>query len=279
MKNKLIINLTPTVMIPTKEMTQNVPVAPDEIIADVLGSAALGASMVHLHARDDMGRQAYDPRIFRKIIGGIREARSDLVICVTTSGRTYPELEKRALVLDLEDDLKPDMASLTLSSLNFNKQASVNEPETIKRLAAKMVEKDIKPELEAFDLGMINYAKYLIDRNLLKPPYFFVLLFGNIACAQANLLSVGLMINELPKDSVVCLGGVGKYQKFINSLAVISGYNVRVGLEDNIWYDDERSVLATNQMLVKRVVDVAKAHGIEIATPAEARELIGLRKA
>ncbi len=278
MNRKLIINCTPTGMIPTKDMTPHVPIAPEEIVKDVLACAKLGASMIHIHARDSDGKPTYKKEVFEEIIRGIRKENKELVLCVTTSGRNYPEFEKRGQVLDLDGEVKPDMASLTLSSLNFNKTASINDPDTIKQLAAKMLEKGIKPELEAFDLGMINYAKYLIRKELITPPYYFNLLFGNIACAQANLMSVGLMIHELPEESVIGLAGIGNWQRFINSLAVVSGYHARVGLEDNIWFDEERTILATNEMLVKRVVDVAKAHGVEIATPQEVREMLGLRK-
>jgi len=275
---KLIINFTPTGMIPTKEMTPHVPIAPDEIIKDVLKAAELGASVIHIHARDENGIPTYKREVFKEIIQGIREKNKELVLGVTTSGRDYPEFEKRSQVLDLEEPCKPDMASLTLSSLNFNKTASINSPDVIKALAAKMKEKGIKPELEAFDLGMVNYAKYLIKKDLIQPPYYFNLLFGNIACAQANLLSVGLMINELPENSIWSLAGVGDYQPFMNSLAVVCGHGVRVGLEDNIFYDEERTTLATSEMMVKRVVDMAKALGVPIATPKEVRELLQLKK-
>ena len=140
-----------------------------------------------------------------------------------------------------------------------------------------MNEKGIKPELEAFDLGMVNYAKYLIKKDLIKPPYYFNLLFGNIACAQANLLSVGLMLNELPENSIPSLAGVGDYQHFMNSLGIIMG-GVRTGLEDNIYYDETRKTLATNEMLVKRVVDMANALGVPIATPKEVREMLQLKE-
>ncbi|MHC4758857.1 MAG: 3-keto-5-aminohexanoate cleavage protein, partial [Planctomycetota bacterium] len=105
-------------------------------------------------------------------------------------------------MLELSGELKPDFASLTLSSLNFNNIASINSPQMIKALAGKMLEKGIRPELEVFDLGMINYAKYLISKELIKPPYYFNLILGNIACAQPNMLSMGLMVRELPENSI-----------------------------------------------------------------------------
>jgi len=275
MTKKLIINFTSTGMIPTKEMTPHVPISPEEIIKDIVKAGELGASIAHVHARDKNGAPTWKKELYEEILRGVREKNKEIILCVTTSGRDYPEFEKRSNVLEIVDP-KPEMASLTLSSLNFNKTASLNSPDMIKALITKMNEKGIKPELEAFDLGMINYAKYLIKKGLLKPPYYFNLLFGNIACAQANLMSVGLMVNELPENSIYAFAGIGNNQPFMNSLGVIAANGVRVGLEDNIFYDTERTTLATNEKLVKRVVDTAKALGVEIATPKEARERLGL---
>jgi uncharacterized protein (DUF849 family) len=277
MKQDLIINFTPTGMIPTKDMTSNVPVAPEEVVEQVLEVAGLGVNMVHLHAREaDTGLPSYKKEVYAEIIGGIRSENEDLVIGVSTSGRDFFEFEKRSEVLDLEGELKPDLGSLTLSSLNFNKQASVNSPEMIQALARKMMEKGIRPELEAFDLGMINYAKYLIRKGWLEPPYYFNLILGNIACAQANMLSLGLMINELPEDSIWSVGGVGDSQLPMNAMAVVAGGGVRVGLEDNIWYDEYRTRLATNRELIERVVYIAYAMGRQPCTCRAVRERLGL---
>jgi uncharacterized protein (DUF849 family) len=178
--------------------------------------------------------------------------------------------------LNLDGDLKPDMASLTLSSLNFNQTASVNSPHIIQSLARKMLEKNIKPELEVFDVGMINYAKYLIKKGLLVPPYYFTLLLGNIACAQANLMHLGYMIHELPNDSVYSVAGIGDAQLPMNAVSIAYGGGVRVGLEDNIWYDDERTKLATNNELIQRIVLLAKAMGRTVMDPVKFRNLLKL---
>jgi uncharacterized protein (DUF849 family) len=272
---KFILNLALTGMIPTRKMTPHIPISPEEIIDEVLGTVELGVSMVHLHARDPRtGKPAYDKDLYGQITGGIRKKDKDLILCVSTSGRFFSTFEKRADCLNLEGRLKPDFASLTLSSLNFNKQASMNSPQMIQDLAKKMLEKGIKPELEAFDLGMINYAKYLIQKGLLQPPYYFNLILGNIACAQADMLHLGLMINELPEGSIWSVGAVGDSQLMMNSIAIAAGGGVRVGLEDNIWYDAERTRLATNRELIERIVSIAKAMGREPYNPREARELL-----
>jgi uncharacterized protein (DUF849 family) len=144
----------------------------------------------------------------------------------------------------------------------------------IQALAREMLERGIRPELEAFDVGMINYAKYLIEKELIHPPYYFNLILGNIACAQANLLNLGLMINELPVGSIWSVGGVGRFQLPMNAAALVAGGGVRVGLEDNIWFDDERTRLVTNRELVERVLSIAHALGRVPYTGREARELL-----
>jgi len=279
MNPKLIINFTPTGMIPTKAMTPHVPVTAEEIVEDVRRAWEIGITMVHLHARDPQTEEpTYKAEFYADMIRGIRAFAPDLIICVSLSGRNFGEFEKRSEPLDLDGDLKPDMGSLTLSSVNFNKQASVNSPEMIQRLADKMKRLGIVPELEAFDSGMINYANYLIKKDLLSPPYYFNLLLGNIACAQADLLHAGIMIRDLPPDSFWSLAGIGGSQMCMNSLAIAMGGGVRVGLEDNIYYDTGRTRLATNAQLLERIHVLAKANERPLMSSAELRTVLKLKK-
>lgn len=274
--DELIINFTPTGMVPTKAMTPHVPVSVAEIVDDVLVCAELGASIVHLHARDEAGRPTPDPAVFAAIIAAIRAARTDLVLCVTTSGRTHPDIEDRAAVLDLAGDSKPDMASLTLGSMNFQHSASLNAPQTIRGLARRMAERGIKPELEVFDTGMINYARYLMRKRELAEPAYFNLLLGNIATAQATQATVDLMLDALPANSIWALAGIGDCQHRVHQWSIERGGHVRVGLEDSIYFDESRKTLATNRMLVERVVEMGRALGREPATPAQTRAMLAL---
>ncbi|RCT54366.1 3-keto-5-aminohexanoate cleavage protein [Winogradskyella sp. KYW1333] len=272
MMQKLIINFTPTGMIPTKDMTPHIPITVNEIIEDVHKAYEIGITMVHIHAREeDSGIPTYKKEVYAKIISGIRRYAPDLVICVSLSGRNFNTFKKRADVLSLEGDLKPDMGSLTLSSLNFNKVASMNAPCMIEDLAKIMKDKGIIPELEVFDVGMINFGNYLVKKDLIRPPLYYNLLFGNIACAQTNLLHTGVMLNDIPEDALVSIAGIGNGQLMMNSLAIAIGKGVRVGLEDNIWFDAERTRLATNTALIERVHVIAKANNREIMTPSEFR--------
>jgi uncharacterized protein (DUF849 family) len=259
-------------------MTAHVPVSPEEIVHQVLEAAELGVSMVHLHAREpEKGAPTFKKDIYGSIIQGIRKKNKDIILCVSTSGRLFPEYGQRSECLDLDGDNKPDFASLTLSSVNFNKHASINSPDTIQRLAARMKETGIKPEFEVFDLGMINYAKYLIRKQYFSPPYYFNFILGNVACAQADLLHLGLMIKELPDCSIWSVGGVGNHQLKANVMGLLSGGGVRVGLEDNIWYDENRTKLATNRALIERILLIAESLGHRPYSPSEARELLGCR--
>ena len=275
---RLIINFTPTGMIPTREMTPHVPLSVSEIVEDVHHACELGITMVHVHARDEQsGTPTCDPDVYGRIVEGIRRHAPDLVLAVSLSGRSVQDYEKRAAPLTLEGNLKPDMGSLTLSSVNFNRQASINTPETIQRLAADMLRRGILPELEAFDTGMINYAKYLETKGLLVAPHYFNLLLGNIACAQADLLHAGMMVRDLPPHSYWSLAGIGDAQLAMNSVAIAMGGGVRVGLEDQIFFDRDRTRLARNIDLLRRVHAVAEANEREVMSAAELRGLLGLR--
>jgi uncharacterized protein (DUF849 family) len=274
---ELIVNFTPTGMIPTKAMTPHVPIDPDEIAADVHEACEIGITMVHLHARDARnGEPTYRAEVYGRIIEKVRACAPELIICVSLSGRNFPELGKRSESLQLTGDLKPDMGSLTLSSVNFNRAASVSEPETIQGLARIMREKGILPELEAFDTGMVNYAKYLVHKGLLTAPHYFNLLLGNVACAQADLLHLGIMVRDLPPGSLWSVAGIGDAQLPMNAVAIACGGGVRVGLEDNVWYDGGRTRLARNADLVRRVRALAEANERAIMQPATLRGLLGL---
>lgn len=269
--NDLIINLTPTGMVPTKAMTPHVPISVEEIVEDVRRCYEIGITMVHLHARDKDGNPTHEKEVYGELIKGIRAFAPDLVICVSLSGRTTPEFEKRADPLKLEGELKPDMGSLTLSSLNFTSQASLNSPDVVKLLAQEMRDRGIRPELEIFDLGMVNYVHHLIEKKLLRAPYYANLFLGNIATAQLDLAHAGLLIRDLPEYTTWSIAGIGDVQLSANMLAVAMGGGVRVGLEDSIYLDRDRTVLATNVGMVERIHKIAKAFGRKVMRPIDLR--------
>ena len=272
----LILNLAPTGMVPTREMSEHVPLQPAEVVADVLRCAEQGITVAHLHARDEHDEPTHSKDVYARIISGIREQRPDLVLCVSCSGRRAPEFAPRAEVLDLEGDLAPDTASLTLSSLNFPRQASVNAPDVVVALAERMSERGIRPEVEIFDLGMVAILRRLQERGVLGAPAQANLLFGNLATAQADLPDIGALVDRLPAGTVWSLAGLGAAQLSVAGIAAAAAPGVRIGLEDNLWLDAKRSIPATNRELVGRVHALAEIQGRTIMAPAELRTVLGL---
>lgn len=268
MKN-VIINFCPTGMVPTKTQNPHVPISPAEIIEQTHEAFEMGITIAHLHAREENGTASYKKEIYRTIFEGLRKHCPDLILCASSSGRQYHEFEKRSEVLEL----KPDMCSLTLSSLNFMHQASLNEPDMIIALAEKMHRYGVIPELECFDLGMINYGKFLIKKGILKGPYYWNLLFGNIAGFQTDMTQIGAALNAIPAQHYVSLAGLGEHQLSVNAMAIASGYGVRVGLEDNLWYNKEKTHAASNITLLKRIHQLMDIHQCSLLTAKELRKL------
>lgn len=272
----LIINLAVTGAVPMRHENPNLPVTADEISADCARCCRRGAAIVHLHAREADGRPSCRLEVYREIVRKVRAAAPEAIVCVSTTGRHFTSFAERSQVLDLEDDLKPDMASLTLGSMNFATQASVNEPSMIRALADRMAERGIVPELEVFELGMIDYAKYLIERAVLRPPLYFNLLLGSLGTLSATALNLALLVQALPPGSSWAAAGIGRFQFPANAMAVAMDGHVRVGLEDSLYMDAAKSQPASNLALVERIARLAEAAGREVATPDQARAIIGL---
>ena len=272
----LIINLAPTGMVPMPADNAHVPVSSHAIGADAAACRALGAAVIHLHARDADGLPTWQPDAYRAVITQVREQAPDLVVCVSTSGRSFGEFGQRSAVLDLDGDVKPEMASLTLGSMNFPTQASVNEPAMIERLARRMQDRGIVPELEVFDLGMLDYARYLLDRQILRPPCYVNILLGSRGTLAATPMNLATMVQAVPQGAVWAATGIGRFQFPINALAVTMGGHVRVGLEDSLYMDAGKRRLASNTSLVGRIAGLARAAERGVASPDEARRLIGL---
>jgi 3-keto-5-aminohexanoate cleavage enzyme len=275
--DKLIINAAITGMIPTRQMSPYVPITPDEVIADVKRCRDAGASIVHVHARDENGRPTYHKDIYTQIFAGIRAECPDMLISGSTSGRNFREFWQRSEVLEPAPGLRPDFGSLTLGSLNFPTGASVNEPEMIKALATAMNDKGIVPEWEIFDMGMADYGCFLASKGILRKPFYGNILLGSLGMMNATPFNLASVVRSLPEGMVWSAAGIGRFQAYVTSMAVTMGGHVRVGLEDNIYHDPEtKKHPATNAGLIEGVVKVARAIGREIASPADARSLIGL---
>ena len=272
----LLINACLTGMVPTKDMTEHVPISPEEIAKQAVEVYDEGARIVHLHARDKNGKPTWKAKVYEEIICLIKAERPDLICCVSTSGRNWPEFERRSEALLITGKGKPDMASLTLGSLNFPSGPSINSIDMISQLAQTMKENDIIPELEVFDAGMISLAKALECKQIISGKKYFNLLLGSINSISADIKDLGYLVSNLPENSTWAATGIGQFQLPINMASLVMGGNIRVGLEDSIYYDFNKRKLATNVELVKRIKRIASEIYRPIATPEEARNYIGL---
>lgn len=263
---KKIINFTPTGTQTTRDNSL-APLIPNEIIDSVHEANELGISIVHLHARDEVTLDnTYKKEVYQRIIEGIKIYCPELLICVSLTGRNFPELEKRAEVLQLH----PDMGSLTMSSLNFPSGTSVNQPETILGLIEQMDKYGVQPEIECFDTGMLNYTNYLISKNMLKAPHHINVILGNIYNGQCDFGTLSTIKNNLPSNSFTCLGGIGSQQLKANTYGLLDFDGIRIGLEDNLYYKDREKT--TNIELLKRAHRIMNEFDITHYTSTELKE-------
>ena len=263
---KKVINFTPTGTQPTRE-NSFAPLTTSEIIESVHQANEIGISIVHLHARDEETlKNTYKKEVYQVIIEGIKKHCPELLICVSLTGRNFPELEKRTEVLQL----LPDMGSLTMSSLNFSSGASVNQPEIILSLIKEMDKFGVQPEIECFDSGMLNYTNYLISKEMFTPPYHINVILGNIYNGQCDLATLASIKSSLPNDSMVCVGGIGSQQLKATTYGLLDFDGIRIGLEDNLYYRNKDK--ATNIELLKRAHRIMNEFDIEHYTSSELRE-------
>lgn len=264
---KKIINFTPTGTQTTRDNSY-APLLSNEIIDEVHRANELGISIVHLHARDENTlKNTYKKETYQKIIEGIKKYCPELLICVSLTGRNFPELEQRTEVLQLY----PDMGSLTMSSINFPTGTSINQPEMILSLIETMDKYGVQPEIECFDSGMLNYTNYLISKNVLKPPCHINIILGNIYNGQCDLATLASLKSMIPLDSYTCLGGIGSQQLKSNIYGLLDFDGVRIGLEDNLYYKDKEKT--TNIEQLTRLHRIMNELDIINYKPTELREL------
>ena len=272
----LIINACLTGVVADPK-SSNVPTSVDEIVESACDVIEAGATIIHCHARDKNGHNTWDPDVFAEIFTRIREHYADVLLCATCSGRVENTFSARSAVLDLKGAAKPDMASLTLGSMNFITGPSINSPDMIKKLAIYMNAKGIIPELEVFEAGMLNYGLFLAKKGILKPPFYMNVLLGSLGTASARAEDLCMLTKDIPDDWTWAGTGIGKFQLPVNVMSIAMGGHVRVGLEDNIYYDYDKKKLATNGDLVRRIVRISKDLGRPIANINDTRKLIGLK--
>lgn len=270
--DKVVINAALTGAVLTKADTPHLPVTPDEIATAAKEVEAAGAAIVHLHARKSDGTNSSDPADFVDMVDAVRAACPDLVVCCTLSGRYVPDVDARAAGLAAA----PELASLTVGSMNFANGPSINAPDTIRELARRIYAAGAVPELEVFEPGFAHMASVMAERGELKAPFYANIILGALGASPLDFLGLGNILRLLPPGTTWSLGGLGRYQLDATLMGLAGGGHVRVGIEDNIHLDRARSVLATNAELVDRAARLAREVGREPATPDEAREILGL---
>lgn len=303
--DKLIVTAALTGNITLPVQTPYLPLTPQEIIDDAVRAAEAGASSIHVHARDPVtGKPTTEPEVYREIAAGIK-ARSNVIVCVTTGGVTGMTAQQRVRVVP---NLKPELATFNTGSMNFSihpiaarykdedfrfpweKEFALGLKEYIfsnnfadmEYFCTAMKENGTKPELEAYDVGHLYNIKYLIKQKLLDFPIwvqFVTGVLGGIGSAVEDVIHMKhtadrLFGSENYKWSVIGAGYPAEFN--LDALSIIMGGHTRVGLEDNIFV--EKGVLAkSNADLVAKVIRIAKELGREVATPDEARAILGLK--
>jgi 3-keto-5-aminohexanoate cleavage enzyme len=271
-----IITVAITGAIPTKDDNPAVPVAPAEQVESAHEAFEAGATVCHIHVRDDEQRPSSDPERFAAIQDGLRRLCPGMIVQFSTGGRGRSHDERIAPL-----PLRPDMASLSTGSVNFPQQVYDNPPDVVDRFAGAMLELEIKPEIEVFDLAMLYAAADLLDRGLLRMPVHVQLVLGIRNALPARERLVDFFVEELgavlPGATWTC-AGLGRAQLEANRWSLARGGHVRTGLEDNLYF--ERGRLArSNAELVARVAELCAEHGRRPASAEEARALLGVRSA
>lgn len=272
--DKLILSVATTGSRTSRDQTPHVPITPEEIAEEAIACYAEGAAIVHIHVRDDNGVVTCDPGRYARVAEIVRERGCPIIVNMSTGGNAglMSDEERMAPVR-----LSPEIASFDAGSVNFGDGVFVNSPSFLNTLAERMDEFGVKPEIECFDTGMIENAKRLIDRGILKPPFWFQFVLGVRGGAPATASQLVHMVNQLPPGSHWSVCAIGRAQLPMNMLAIAMGGHARTGLEDNIYYS-YRVLAEGNAPLVARVARIAREADRELATPDEVRDLLGIER-
>jgi len=256
----------------TQEMNPAVPYTVDQYVREAKLAREAGAAIIHLHARFDDGTPTQDRERFREIFDAIKAACPDVIIQPTTGGATGMSAEERLQ----PTELYPEMASLDCGTMNFGgDEIFVNTENMIIEFAARMRERGIKPELECFDKSHVDMALRLVRKGHIQPPLHFNFVLGVNGGATGTARDLLFLKESLPEGATFTVSGIGRCQLEMNVLGMLIGGHVRVGFEDNLKYNRERNGVS-NAEFVERIVRIAKELNLEIATPAEARQILGM---
>jgi uncharacterized protein (DUF849 family) len=269
---KTIISAALTGAMSPRAKNPNIPCTPQEIAADAIKCWKAGAAIVHLHMRDDEFRGSMDKDRFAETVKIIR-GESDVILNLTSSGEINVPFERRMEHLAL---LKPEIGTFDAGSINVLPDGIFdNTAKFLTTLGNLLNENNIKPEVEIMDLGMIAASEYYLSKGVLKAPIHYQFVMGFFSGAPATPENLVYLKGKLPVGSTWSAFGIGNAHLPILYTAIAMGGHVRVGLEDNLFYGPGK--LATNLDLVERAGRVIREYGNEVATPADARAMLGLR--
>jgi 3-keto-5-aminohexanoate cleavage enzyme len=273
MTTPAMITVAITGAIPTKQDNPAVPVTPEEQVVSAVEAFDAGATICHVHVRDDDQRPSSDPGRYRAVREGIEAERPDMIVQFSTGGRGRTHEERFSCL-----EQRPEMASLSTGSVNFPKQVYENPPDLVERMAGRMLEWGVKPEVEVFDLAMLYAAAGLISRQLMAPAPHVQLVLGvkNALPPRESLVEFFCAeLGEVLPEATWTVAGIGRAQLEANHWALARGGHVRTGLEDNIFYEKGR-LAESNAELVARVAKLCGEHDRHPASPDETRQLLGL---
>ncbi|KAA1004201.1 3-keto-5-aminohexanoate cleavage protein [Paraburkholderia panacisoli] len=273
MSEPCIISVAITGSVPRKKDNPAVPITISEQIDSTHEAYEAGASLVHLHVRDEQENSSSDRSSFAALQEGIRKHCPDIIIQFSTGGRGR-SFEQRGAMLDL----RPDMASLATGSVNFPTTVYENPPDFVRALAQMMLDHDVKPEIEIFDLAMLYSTGDLVQQGLLKSPVHvqFVMGVKNALPARREILEFEVQqLKALLPDATWTAAGIGRHQLEVNHWTLQLGGHCRTGLEDNVRWDKD-TLAKSNAQLVARVASLCGEYGRPVASAAKARSMLGL---
>ena len=268
---KLIITAALTGAEVTRAQQPALPVTPIEIAIAAEACARAGASIVHVHARNPDGSPTQDKETYRQIIEAIK-ARCDVIVQVSTGGAVGMTPQERLAPVTLV----PEMATLSMGSVNFGGDVFMNHPADMEVFARAMIQHGVKPELEIFDTGMLTTASRWLKKGLLTGPLHFDFVLGIPGGMAGTPEALMYLISQLPEGATWTVAGIGAAQLPLGTLAILLGGHVRVGFEDNVYYR-KGELAQSNAQLVARIARISRELNRDVATPDEARTLLGLR--
>ena len=293
MNNEVIVTCAVTGAGDTLGKHPEVPVTPEQISNAAIAAAKAGASVAHIHVRDpETGLGSRDVNLFKEVVERIRDSETDVVINLTAGmgGDWVPSEENPSMpgpgtdMIGPEErlahvkEIHPEICSLDCGTMNFGNgnEIYISPPGYLREMASMIQEWGVKPELEVFELGQIRFAKQMIKEGLINEPPMFQICLGIPWGAEQTVDSMKVMKDELPTNASWASFGIGRMQMPMAAAAVAMGGNVRVGLEDNLYL--EKGLLASNDQLVTRVIEIIQRMGSRVLSPKETRDKLKLKK-